>query len=33
MPASSDVVNAARGAGGEAGRVVAAETATDVAPD
>ncbi|PKU95361.1 hypothetical protein [Bifidobacterium pseudolongum] len=31
MPASSDVVNVARGAGGEAGRVVAAETATDVA--
>lgn len=31
MPVSSDVVNAARGAGGEAGRVVAAETATDVA--
>lgn len=31
MPASSDVVNVAKGAGGEAGRVVAAETATDVA--
>lgn len=31
MPASSDVVSVARGAGGEAGRVVAAETATDVA--
>ena len=31
MPASSDVVSVAKGAGGEAGRVVAAETATDVA--
>ena len=31
MPCSSDVESVARGAGGEAGRVVAAETATDVA--
>ncbi|PKU96221.1 hypothetical protein [Bifidobacterium pseudolongum] len=31
MPCSSDVVSVAKGAGGEAGRVVAAETATDVA--
>lgn len=31
MPASSDVVNVAKGAGAAAGRVVATETATDVA--